>query len=56
MKWILTVDKHGGLNIPPDLWQLLREKSGVRSKKRRIIKKRIRAYLIKLVKEMHGKL
>ena len=51
MKWLIQVDDNGRVTIPPDLWQILREKSGVRSKKQRIIKKRVRAYFIKTIKE-----
>lgn len=51
MKWSIHVDHNGRITIPADLWQELRRHSGVRSKKHRIIKKRIRAYFIKMVKQ-----
>jgi len=41
-KWNVTLDEDGKITFPPDLWQQLRRATGVRSKKHRIIKKRIK--------------
>lgn len=54
-KWYLTVQENGLIIIPPDLWQRLRQASGIKSKKRRIIKKAVKRVIVQAILEMVDK-
>ena len=54
-KWNLTVQENGLIIIPPDLWQRLRQVSGIKSKKRRIIKKAVKRVIVQAILEMVNK-
>jgi len=54
-KWYLTVQENGLMIIPPDLWQKLRQVSGIKSKKRRIIKKAVKRVMVQAILEMANK-
>lgn len=54
-KWYLTVQENGLILIPPDLWQRLRQVSGIKSKKRRIIKKAVKRVIVQAILEMVDK-
>lgn len=54
-KWNLTVQENGLIIIPPDLWQRLRQVSGIKSKKRRIIKKAVKRVMVQAILEMANK-
>lgn len=49
--WQLTVKDNGVVDIPDDLWETLRRKTGRKSKKRRHVKKAVRKLMIKLLTE-----
>ena len=50
--WTLTVNEHGSIVLPADLLTEMRRITGVKSKKRRIIKKAIKKLFMEALKEM----